>query len=185
MLMWTMSDRAFPRSFSTMEGFGVHTFRMVDAEGQVALRQVPLQAGEGHPQPGLGGSPEGHGQGRRLQPARSLRGHRARRLPEMDDGRPGDRGGGRVLVRLRHPRSDQADPGGAGARQAARHADAQPQRRQLLRRDRAGRLLPQPHRARHRLHQRSAAAGPAVQLSRHAARRVLVRTSPNCRSTGR
>ncbi|WP_210253053.1 catalase [Beijerinckia sp. L45] len=33
MLMWTMSDRAFPRSFSTMEGFGVHTFRMVDAAG--------------------------------------------------------------------------------------------------------------------------------------------------------
>ena len=34
MLMWTMSDRAFPRSFSTMEGFGVHTFRMVDAKGK-------------------------------------------------------------------------------------------------------------------------------------------------------
>ena len=34
MLMWTRSDRAFPRSFSTMEGFGVHTFRMVNAEGK-------------------------------------------------------------------------------------------------------------------------------------------------------
>ena len=34
MLMWAMSDRAFPRSFSTMEGFGVHTFRMVDAKGK-------------------------------------------------------------------------------------------------------------------------------------------------------
>jgi len=34
MIMWTMSDRAIPRSFRTMEGFGVHTFRLLDAEGK-------------------------------------------------------------------------------------------------------------------------------------------------------
>ncbi|WP_148649353.1 catalase [Novosphingobium barchaimii] len=34
MIMWTMSDRALPRSFRTMEGFGVHTFRLVDAKGK-------------------------------------------------------------------------------------------------------------------------------------------------------
>ncbi|QDV09874.1 Catalase C [Planctomycetes bacterium Poly30] len=34
MLMWAMSDRAIPRSFRMMEGFGVHTFRMVDAKGK-------------------------------------------------------------------------------------------------------------------------------------------------------
>ena len=33
MLLWTMSDRAIPRSFRFMEGFGVHTFRLVDAQG--------------------------------------------------------------------------------------------------------------------------------------------------------
>jgi catalase len=33
MLMWAMSDRAIPRSFRFMEGFGVHTFRMVNAAG--------------------------------------------------------------------------------------------------------------------------------------------------------
>jgi catalase len=32
-VMWAMSDRALPRSFSTMEGFGVHTFRFVTADG--------------------------------------------------------------------------------------------------------------------------------------------------------
>ena len=32
MLMWAMSDRAIPRSYRTMEGFGVHTFRLVNAE---------------------------------------------------------------------------------------------------------------------------------------------------------
>jgi len=34
MIMWTMSDRAIPRSFRFMEGFGVHTFRFVDAKGK-------------------------------------------------------------------------------------------------------------------------------------------------------
>jgi catalase len=34
MVMWIMSDRTIPRSFRTMEGFGVHTFRLVDAEGR-------------------------------------------------------------------------------------------------------------------------------------------------------
>jgi catalase len=34
MLMWAMSDRAIPRSFRFMEGFGVHTFRFVDAGGR-------------------------------------------------------------------------------------------------------------------------------------------------------
>ena len=34
MVMWTMSDRTIPRSFRFMEGFGVHTFRLVNAEGK-------------------------------------------------------------------------------------------------------------------------------------------------------
>ena len=33
MLMWTMSDRTIPRSLRMMEGFGVHTFRFVNAQG--------------------------------------------------------------------------------------------------------------------------------------------------------
>jgi len=34
MIMWIMSDRAIPRSFRFMEGFGVHTFRLVNAQGK-------------------------------------------------------------------------------------------------------------------------------------------------------
>jgi catalase len=34
MMMWLMSDRALPRSFRMMQGFGVHTFRLVDAGGR-------------------------------------------------------------------------------------------------------------------------------------------------------
>ena len=33
-IMWAMSDRAIPRSFQMMEGFGVHTFRFVDEAGK-------------------------------------------------------------------------------------------------------------------------------------------------------
>lgn len=34
MVMWVMSDRAIPRSLRMMEGFGVHTFRLVNAKGR-------------------------------------------------------------------------------------------------------------------------------------------------------
>ncbi|MBE7170144.1 MAG: catalase [Williamsia sp.] len=34
MMMWAMSDRTIPRSLRTMEGFGVHTFRLVNKEGK-------------------------------------------------------------------------------------------------------------------------------------------------------
>ncbi len=34
MVMWIMSDRTIPRSFRFMEGFGVHTFRLINAKGE-------------------------------------------------------------------------------------------------------------------------------------------------------
>lgn len=34
MVMWAMSDRTLPRSLRMMEGFGVHTFRLINAEGK-------------------------------------------------------------------------------------------------------------------------------------------------------
>jgi catalase len=37
MIMWAMSDRTIPRSYRMMEGFGVHTFRLVDAKGKVTF----------------------------------------------------------------------------------------------------------------------------------------------------
>jgi catalase len=37
MLMWAMSDRALPRSYRMMQGFGVHTFRLVNQEGATTL----------------------------------------------------------------------------------------------------------------------------------------------------
>ena len=36
-VFWNMSDRGIPRSYRTMEGFGVHTFRLVNADGETSL----------------------------------------------------------------------------------------------------------------------------------------------------
>ncbi|WP_296952092.1 catalase [uncultured Massilia sp.] len=46
MLMWAMSDRAIPRSYRTMQGFGVHTFRLINAQGEsrfVKFHWTPMQ----------------------------------------------------------------------------------------------------------------------------------------------
>lgn len=37
MIMWAMSDRAIPRSLRMMEGFGVHTFKLINKEGKVTF----------------------------------------------------------------------------------------------------------------------------------------------------
>jgi len=45
MLFWAMSDRTLPRSYRMMQGFGVHTFRLVDAQGKstfVKFHWTPL-----------------------------------------------------------------------------------------------------------------------------------------------
>jgi catalase len=45
MLLWQMSDRAIPRSYRTMQGFGVHTFRFLNAAGEtrfVKFHWTPL-----------------------------------------------------------------------------------------------------------------------------------------------
>jgi len=35
--MWTMSDRGIPRSYRMMQGFGVNTYSLINAEGTVTL----------------------------------------------------------------------------------------------------------------------------------------------------
>ncbi|MGG0669712.1 catalase [Lederbergia citrisecunda] len=43
MIMWLMSDRAIPRSFRMMQGFGVHTFRLVNEEGKAKFVKFHLK----------------------------------------------------------------------------------------------------------------------------------------------
>ncbi|HBZ9065518.1 TPA: catalase HPII [Citrobacter freundii] len=36
-VIWAMSDRGIPRSYRTMEGFGIHTFRLINAQGKATF----------------------------------------------------------------------------------------------------------------------------------------------------
>ena len=83
MLMWVMSDRAIPRSYRMMEGFGVHTFRFVNAAGRVALREVPLEAGARRALAGVGRGAEDLRRGSRLPPPRPVGGDRGGRVSRV------------------------------------------------------------------------------------------------------
>ena len=43
MLMWAMSDRTLPRSYRMMQGFGVHTFRLLNAQGKTTFVKFHLR----------------------------------------------------------------------------------------------------------------------------------------------
>ncbi|ROH99748.1 catalase [Chryseobacterium daecheongense] len=43
MIMWLMSDRAIPRSFRMMEGFGVHSFKFINEEGEAHFVKFHLK----------------------------------------------------------------------------------------------------------------------------------------------
>ena len=184
MVMWIMSDRTIPRSFRFMEGFGVHTFRLVNAEGKSTFVKFHWK-----PKQGLqsvvwneavkinGADPDFHR--RDLWDAIE-----AGRLPRVGARPPALRRGLRREVRVRRPRRDQAHPRGAGAGPARRPDGPRPPRRQLLRRDRAGRLLHAERRAGDRLQRRPAPAGAELLLPRHpaqAARRPELHPHPDQR----
>ena len=80
MLMWVMSDRAIPRSYRMMQGFGVHTFRFVNAAGRIALREISLESAgrNAFARVGRGGQDLRRRPG--LSPPRSC-GKRSRRAP--------------------------------------------------------------------------------------------------------
>ena len=153
MIMWVMSDRAIPRSLRMMEGFGVHTFRLVDERGDVPLREVSLEARPRRALRPVGRGAEDLREGPGLSAARPVGGDRERRIPRVG-ARPADhRGEGRAHVRVRPAGPDQARPRGARAGQAGRPPRARPEPRQLLRGDGTGRLSPRAPRLRHRFHQ--------------------------------
>ena len=68
--MWNMSDRGIPRSYRTMEGFGVHTFRLRQRRRRDRAGQVPLEAEARRALPGLGGGPDARRHGPGLPPPR-------------------------------------------------------------------------------------------------------------------
>ena len=190
--LWNMSDRGIPRSFRTMEGFGVHTFRLVNDERETVLVKFHWKPAAGRALADLGGGADRRRRRPRLPPPRPVRRDRGRRLPRVGAGRAGLPGHAGADVRGHRPaRPHQARPGGAGPGAADRQAGAERQPAELLRRGRAGRVLHRARRSGHRVHQRPAAAGPQLLLPGHPdhpARRAELRrrsrsTGRTCRST--
>ena len=168
--IWNMSDRGIPRSYRMMEGFGVHTFRLVNADGDDRAGEVPLEAEARRALPDLGGGAAARRPRPRLPPPRPVRRDRGRRVPGVGAGHPGHPGHpGGDLRGHRPARPDEDRAGGARPGAADRQADPEQGALQLLRRDRAGRLPRRPPAAGHRRDQRPAAADPAVLLRRHPA----------------
>jgi catalase len=168
MLMWVMSDRAIPRSYATMQGFGVHSFRMVNEAGEsvfVKFHWTPI----GHAFAGVGRGGEDLRRRPRTSTAATC-GSASRPAPTPS-----------TSWRLQIFTEEQAEQFSFDILDATKiipeelvplHAGgphgAEPQPRQLLRRDRAGRLLHGARGARHRLLQRPAAGRPHPLVRRHA-----------------
>ena len=81
--MWNMSDRGIPRSYRTMEGFGVHTFRLVNAAGETVLAKFHWKPKLGVHSLDLGGGAAAQRHRPRLPPPGPLRRHRGRRVPRV------------------------------------------------------------------------------------------------------
>ncbi len=128
MLMWIMSDRAIPRSFRFMEGFGVHTFRLVNAEGKSTFVKF-------HWKPTLGLQSVVWNEAVKINGA-DPDFHRRDLWDAIESGNPPEWELGVQLFDdafaekfdVRRPRSDQAHPGGAGADSLRRAAGTRPLR---------------------------------------------------------
>ena len=83
MIMWAMCDRTIPRSLRMMEGFGVHTFRLVNDGRRQQLRQIPLEADARPSIDLLGRSRQDCRRRPGLPPPRPLRGDRSGAFPAM------------------------------------------------------------------------------------------------------
>ena len=185
MLMWAMSDRAIPRSYRTMQGFGVHTYRLVNDKGESHFVKF-------HWSPKAGTHSLVWDEAVKISGADSDF-HRRDLWEAIEAGAyPGIRAGPADLHRrtggglhLRRARRHEDRPRGARADRPGRPAGPEPQSRQLLRRDRAGGVLRRARRARHRLLERSAAGRSHSFVRRHAdlaARRSELPRDPDQRA---
>ncbi len=168
MLMWAMSDRAIPRSLRMMQGFGVHTFRLINAEGESVFVKF-------HWKPLLGTHSLVWDEAVKISGADSDFHRRdlweaieAGEYPEWELG-------------LQVFTEEQAEAFSFDVLDATKIVPEElvpltpvgrlvlePQSRQLLRRDRAGGVLRRARHSRHRLQQRSAAGGAHPLVHRHA-----------------
>lgn len=68
MIMWAMSDRAIPRSLRTIEGFGVHSFRLINDQGESTFVKFHWRPQAGYPVDGVGRGGQAASGRQRLSP---------------------------------------------------------------------------------------------------------------------
>ena len=168
MLMWAMSDRAIPRSYRTMQGFGVHTYRLVNDKGESHFVKF-------HWNPKAGTHSLVWDEAVKISGADSDFHRRdlweaieAGAYPEWELGLQIFTEEQAEGFTLRRARRHEDRPRGARADRSGRPAGAEPESRQLLRRNRASGVLRGARRPRHRLLERSAARRPHPFVRRHA-----------------
>ena len=81
---WLMGDRGIPKTWRHMNGYSQPHLHVDQRPGRGVLGEVPLQVRPGRRVPHPGRGRPDRRRGRRLPPARPLRGHRARRVPVLD-----------------------------------------------------------------------------------------------------
>ena len=147
-----------------MEGFGVHTFRLVDADGATTLVKFHWKPRARRALPRVGGGPVARRASTRTStaatsttpssPAPSRQWELGVQvMPDTED---------QTFEGIDLLDSTKLVPEELAPVQVDRDADAQPEPDELLRRDRAGRLPHRPPRPGHRRHRRPAAAGPQL-----------------------
>ena len=152
MIMWVMSDRAIPRSFRMMEGFGVHTFRLVNERGESRFVKF-------HWKPLLGVHSVLWDEAQKIS-GKDPDFHRRDLWEAIESGAYPEWELGLQIIEEADEHAFDFDlldatkivPEELVPVQRVGPADAEPQPGQLLRRDRAGRLPSRPPRARDRLH---------------------------------
>ncbi len=169
MLMWVMSDRALPRSFRMIEGFGIHTFRLIDAAGRSRFVKF-------HWKPLLGTHSVLWDEAQKIS-GNDPDFHRRDLWDTIASGGVAEWEFGVQVVEEKDEHKfdfDLLDPTKLipeemvpvqriGKMTLNRNPD------NFFRRDGTGRISSRASRAGHRLHRRSAAPGPALFLHRHAA----------------
>ena len=167
MVLWIMSDRTIPRSLRMMEGFGIHTFRLIDADGKSTFVKF-------HWRPTVGAASVVWDEAVKINGAdpdfhrRDLYEAIAKgAFPEWEFGVQAfdEETGGEFG--LRHFGRDQDHSGGNHSHRSRWADGARSQSRKLLRRNGAGRVPSGPRRSGHRFHQRPASAGAPVFVHRH------------------
>ena len=186
MLMFVFSPRGIPSDYRHQQGFGVNTYKMVNADGRDGAGQVPLAPQAGGAQ-SLTAAQAAYVQADRARQrhARPPRRHRARRSPRVGAARAGHERRRASRARLRPARRHQGLAGGPVPAARGRPHGARPAVVDNLHRERADRVRHRRAGRRPRLLRRQDAGRAAPSRTRTRSATASGPTTCSCRPTSR